>query len=180
MSNSLRANYAACTGKYSILGDPEDADCVIGQSFGTSYGKDSPNYKLANQIHHEHDGHPKILQSEIASVYKDISQGGKVDFIPEGNPSSTTGGGLTSWDVLLQAVSFMKEMGYNNPIIIAQAFHVGRIAMQATKLGMNPIVPEGLTRSFDKDSEQLWTRNRMLWIPRELAGSIILKSKGKL
>jgi hypothetical protein len=45
---------------------------------------------------------------------------------------------------------------------------------------MEPIVPAGLPHAFDPESSQVFTRNRIFWIPREIAGMGYLKLKGKL
>lgn len=167
------------TGEYNPRRDLEDADCVIGQSFGASDdGPGKVNIALARYIVDNLDPDlPKILQIEIAEAMPDINE---VDFIIEGEPSSAIGSELDSWQVLNATSEYMKEEGLNNPILVAQAYHVGRVSMQAATMGMDVIVPEGLPRQFDPDSNQFWTRSRSAWVARELPGLAILKLTGKL
>lgn len=61
-------------------------------------------------------------------------------------------------------------------LLVAQAFHVGRVTLQAKKQGMNGlIVPPGLPREFDPNSLQKWTTSQRAWVMRELPGIAFLK-----
>jgi 4-alpha-glucanotransferase len=64
--------------------------------------------------------------------------------------------------------------------MIAQAYHIGRVAMQAHKLHMDAIIPADLPDGFDQQSDQVWTRSRNMWVPREVLGSLVLKAQGRL
>lgn len=170
---------SAMTGEYAPVGDPQKADCVIGQSFGASeHGPGYVNELLAKYIvDNVCTNVPLILQNEIAAA---MPNNRKPVFSIEGAPSTLTGGGLNSLAAIEQANIYMKENGLEQPLFIAQAYHIGRVAMLATNLGINPIIPENLPTEFDPESTQIWTRNKYLWIPRELAVISYLKAKQKL
>lgn len=168
------------TGEYTPIGNIDEADAIIGASFGA--GEHDPgevNERLAGFVLDRFDATlPLILQQEIATAVEDL--GGHVDKTIEGDPSSLMGGQLGAWEVLTDARQYMAENGLKRPILVTQAFLMGRLTVQAVKLGMDPIVPEGLPTEFDPESIQAWTRNRLLWATRELPGLAYLKLHGKL
>jgi hypothetical protein len=100
--------------------------------------------------------------------------------IVEGPISDAAGNGVGSWGTLVAALEFMKENALHRPLMVAQAHHIGRVVMQAKKLGMESIVPPDLPRQFDPASNQVWTRSLGFWVPREVIGSAVLKLQGKL
>lgn len=165
-------------GHYEPVGNPETADCVVGHSFGTEIGRGSVNRSLAEFIlAHNEDG-PIIADRMLADAFpKGLRQ---VDEVVEGPISDTVGRGVGSWGTLVHAKSFMEQLGLKEPLMVAQACHIGRVVKQSSRLGMAPIVPAGLPAGFDKDSEQIWTRSRALWLPREVFGSLVLKAQHKL
>ncbi|HKR82410.1 MAG TPA: hypothetical protein VJR27_05450 [Candidatus Saccharimonadales bacterium] len=85
-----------------------------------------------------------------------------------------------SWGTLLEAMNFMDENNLGRPMQVGQAYHIGRIGMQADRLGMRSVIPDGLPRNFDRSSAQIWTRSMALWAPREVLGSMVLRKQGKL
>lgn len=171
---------SAITGNYETLGNPAEADCVIGQSFGAAeHGPGYVNELLAGYIIDKaEDGLPLLLQSEIANSL--ASESRKPSLIIGGNPSTYIGGELDSWAVLLRARAYMEEHDLYRPLLVAQAFHVGRVSLQALKQGMEPIIPPGLPRQFDSESAQFWTRSQRLWVPRELVGLAYLKARNRM
>lgn len=168
------------TGEYASVGNVHEADAIIGASFGA--GEHTPgevNERLAGFVLDRFDATlPLILQQEIASAVEDL--GGSVDKTIEGDPSSLMGGQLGAWEVLTEAQQYMVEHGLRRPILVTQAFLMGRLTVQAVKLGMDPIIPQGLPTEFDPESIQAWTRNRLLWATREIPGLAYLKLHGKL
>jgi hypothetical protein len=170
---------AAVTGNYEPMGDPQEADCVIGQSFGAGVNEPgSVNEHLARFIgKRTPEGVPLILQSEIARAE---SLNRRPSMVVEGSPSTSMGGEIDSWEVLLRAHAFMKENGLRRPLLVAQAYHIGRVSVQAVKQGMEPIVPAGLPRLFDPNSIQPWTRSAKLWALREVPGMAYLRFRHKL
>lgn len=176
--NLLRS---AISGEYEPAGPLNEADVVIGQSFGAGpHGTPGEvNERLASFIIERLDASlPLILQQEISASVED--QGGFVEHTIEGDPSTATGGQLDSWSVLGQARDIMAENGYKRPVLVTQAFLVGRLSVQAARLGMQPIIPGGLPRDFDATSTQFWTRSQAAWMMREIPGMAYLKFTGKL
>jgi len=68
---------------------------------------------------------------------------------------------------LLSAKEFMVREDYTLAIIVAQAFHVARVARMATKLDIMSAIPEGLPANFDAENTQPWIRSKEEWKKRE-------------
>lgn len=169
---------AAVTGRYTEIGNPYEADCVIGQSFGVGeHGPGYVNELLAKYIVEKtSEGLPLLLQNEIAAALPEETSAPALVVV--GQPSTAAGDELDSWTVLQQAHTFMRENALSRPLLVAQAFHVGRVTLQAKSQGMNKlIVPSGLPREFDPTSRQKWTTNRKDWAKREIPGIPYLKFK---
>jgi hypothetical protein len=172
----------AVMGQYEAAGPSRiaEADCVIAHSFGTSTFPNSVNGQLgllaafwANATET-----PLIADHVLAEALPGHAP--ELAATTEGEIASATGAGLGTWGTFLAAKEYMARHHLWNPIIVAQAYHVGRTAAQAVKLDMKPILPAGLPRQFDRESDQKWTRSRGAWIPREIIGSAWLKATGKL
>jgi len=174
--------------KSAVLGQYEaasfsriaEADCVIAHSFGTSTSPNSVNGRLgllaafwANATRT-----PLITDHVLAEALPDHAP--ELASTTKGEIATATGGGLGTWGTFLAAEEYMAHHYLWNPIIVAQAYHVGRTAAQAVKLDLQPILPAGLPRQFDRESEQKWTRSRGAWLRREIFGSAYLKVTGKL
>lgn len=171
----------AAFGNYAEQGHVLDADCVIGNSFGTSVDEGSVNGQLAEQIQDVRrtwSGAPVIVDRMLANAFPDA--GASLDVIVDGPISNGVGQGVGSWGVLVEGKRFMDEHGIERAALFAQANHIGRVAMQAKKLGIEPIIPAGLPTDFDRQSDQLWTRSLGWWVPREVLGAAVLKLQGKL
>jgi hypothetical protein len=168
---------SSALGRYEAVGDPGNADFVVGQSFGTSTERCSPNRAIAAYIEAVAGDRPIVADRTLVEAFYDP---GRVDEVVEGAVSNTTGTEGGSWGILLRAKQFMEETGAERQLLVAQRYHVGRVAMQAARLGIPTIVPDDLPDVFDRKSEQWWTRNRTLWVPREVIGSFVLRSRGQL
>lgn len=165
-------------GKYEVSGKAADADIIVGNSFGTSIHSESPNAAIARFILANEQGQPIIVDRTLASAFPKST---RFDVVVDGAISNTIGSVGGSWGVLVEAKKYMDETALHRPLMAAQAYHVGRVAMQAEKLGMaNIIIPDGLPRNFDKQSEQQWTRSLGAWVPREIIGSYVLRGQGRL
>jgi hypothetical protein len=165
-------------GKYETSGKVADADIIVGNSFGTSIHSESPNAAIARYILANEQGQPIVVDRTLASAFPESSQ---LDVVVGGAVSNAVGSVGGSWGVLEEAKIYMDKEDLHRPLMAAQAYHVGRVAMQAGKLGMeNIIIPDGLPRNFDKQSEQRWTRSLELWVPREVIGSFVLRGQGRL
>ncbi|MEO6513913.1 MAG: hypothetical protein ABIR37_04485 [Candidatus Saccharimonadales bacterium] len=167
-------------GYYETTGNPQDADVVIGHSFGTLTDQTSANYALAEFIAEHAQGRPIVADKMLADAFTPDMP--KVNRMVEGEISNTFGKGTGTWGTLLRARAYMEGKGLHHPLMVAQAFHIGRVVMQAQteKIGMDPIVPANLPRNFDSESKQIWTRSLTLWIPREVFGSFVLRDQGRL
>ncbi|HXH04847.1 MAG TPA: hypothetical protein VNI82_00260 [Candidatus Nitrosotenuis sp.] len=166
---------AAATGRYTEIGNAAEADCVIGQSFGAAeHGSGYVNELIAKYIVENTTGIPMLLQNEIAAALPEGSR--EPALVIEGNPSTSSGGGLDSWEVLNQTRKYMAEHGLSRPLLVTQASHAGRVTLQAKKQRIaGLIVPKGLPREFDPDSVQSWTRSQKEWAMREVPGILYLK-----
>ena len=159
-------------------------DCVIANSFGTSRGPSSVNAKIRSVaeafalIHGVHI--PLIMDETLSKSYYHYQS--EVDHVVRGPVSDTVGNGVGTWGVLEEARDFMAEHRLSRPLLIGQAYHVNRIAVQARsrEIALEPILMGYMPREFDKKSTQVWTRSLALWVPRELLGALVLKKQGKL
>lgn len=165
-------------GHYESTGNPADAELLIGHSFGTLTGEGSVNRALATFILEHADGRPIVADRTLVDAFP--GRDADVAHVVEGPISNATGQGVGSGGTLLAAQAFMEEHGLSKALMVAHACHVGRVVMQAKKLGIDSIVPDGLPAHFDRNSEQLWTCSLGLWVPREVIGSLVLRAQGKL
>jgi hypothetical protein len=176
--------YTAVTGRYEA---PEYAaseiDCIAGQSFGyrVEGGEHYPGPvnerlgELAVRAAQEY-GAPIVAQQEIAEAIE--GYGGEVAHsITQHRVADKY---LDMGEVLLQTKDYMSRHNMYRGIAIAHAYHVGRVVSQARKMGveLNPY-PE-LPTEFDPDSAQVWTRNRALWVSREIPVLATRKARGMI
>lgn len=167
---------SSALGNYEIVGDPSEGDSVMGVSFGTG----AVNDLIARQVVDYGVGKPKILDVMVGEHYPEAWRSdGMVEVIETEivNAAMTKGG---MWNVLEIANDYMRDNDLSRLVIVGHACHIGRVAMQAQKLGMNVIVPSGLPRQFDRDSQQFWTRSKGIWVPAELAAAYKLRKRGQL
>jgi uncharacterized SAM-binding protein YcdF (DUF218 family) len=61
----------------------------------------------------------------------------------------------------------MDRENYGLAIIVAQAFHVARVARMASKLDIVTAIPEGLPANFDTENTQPWIRSKEEWKKHE-------------
>jgi hypothetical protein len=176
--------HGAITGNYEKRWhDPHSLDCIQVHSFGTDISPQGVNSALAHYALHERTWNPlplladrvaaealKALPDEIDNL---IVVGGHIG---DGIRSERPG----TWGALVAMKEIMDQQGWNNPELVGHAHHIGRITIQALKLGMDPRVPSLLPNQFDRSSGQVWTRRRIFWIPYEFAATIKLKHDGQL
>ena len=164
--------------RYEAQGLIETADCVIGHSFGSSIDGNSVNRQLAEQMVSFADGKPMIADRTIVDA---LPVGDELmSHVVEGQRTNIKAEGVGTWGTLVSAKEYMEEHELHSPLMIAQAYHVTRVVRQAEKLGITSIVPEGLPTDFDKQSEQIWTRSAILWIPFNGLGTLLLKKRGQI
>ena len=172
--NHLRV---AITGNCVPTGNPAEADCVQVHSFGKGY----VNRVLAfRALELANDKATIMADRNVTEELNDISFPCGIALAGE------IGNGITdwrppgTWEALMEMRRIMNSRGWEHPILIAHAHHVGRITLQAKKLGMDPIVPTGLPHGFDNDSKQIWAQRRIFWIPYEFAATMKLKLADQL
>jgi hypothetical protein len=165
-------------GYYETSGNPKLADCIIGHSFGTLTGESSVNRALAEYILGLCEGRPIIADRMLVEAFPGKDE--QVAHVVEGPISNLIGQGVGSWGTLVEACAYMQEHGLYLPAMVAQAHHIGRVVMQAEKLGITSVVPPDVPRTFDGASGQIWTRSVLWWVPREIGGSLVLRAQGKL
>jgi len=165
---------------YETQGDIDEADCVIGHSFGTSVGEGSVNQQLAWLMTVFASESPMIADRTLVDALPDNDQAMMAEVV-EGPVTNMKAQGVGTWGTLVAAHRYMKAHDLHRPIQVGQAYHIERIVRQAAKLGMPPsIVPEGLPQEFDRKSEQPWTRSAALWVPMNAVGSVLLRMRGQL
>jgi hypothetical protein len=163
---------------YDTAGATSEADSVIGHSFGTSTDIFSVNSQLAERMLSVSEGRPMIADKTLVNSLPNLK--GHMAHIVIGDVTNIRTQGVGTWGTLVEAHQYMEENDLYSPIMIAQAHHINRVVQQAAKLGISSIVPEGLPRGFDKNSDQIWTRSAALWIPFNALGSLLLKKRGQL
>jgi hypothetical protein len=163
---------------YKTRGNVSDADCLIGLSYGTSIGKDSVNRQLADVMLQYSAGRPMIADRTLVDAFPDGDS--QMAHVVEGAVTNVKAQGVGTWGTLVEASEYMHQNGLSRPVMIAQAYHIKRAVKQARRLGIDPVVPEGLPKDFDKNSEQIWTRSRYLWTPINALSSVLLKIRRQL
>lgn len=164
-------------GRVETTGMPSEGDIIVGHSYGTTHEPGSANNMLGLYIAEYAEGRPIFVDRNLADA---LPEGIVADEIEEGEISTGTGGNTGTWGAWLHAREFMRQNGLETALVVAQRCHVGRVALQACKLGIPTVIPPGLPDVFDKHSDQWWTRSKTLWVPREVLGSFMLRKQGKL
>lgn len=169
---------SSALGHYEVTGNPDNADIIIGHSFGTFVGEGSANRSIADFALQIADNRPIVADRMLVDEFPNRDE--DVDFVVEGAISNGVGQGVGSWGTLAEAKAYMEREKLKSALLVGQTHHIGRVAMQARKLGIISIVPAGLPSNFDPESDQRWTRTLILWLPREIIGSFVLRAQKKL
>lgn len=165
-------------GRYEASGDPETADVVVGHSFGTVTDVNGANGEIARFILRNASGRPTVADRVLVDAFPGRDE--DVDLVVEGSISNAVGVGVGSWGTLVAAKAFMEREGLKTALMVGHAHHIGRVAMQASKLEISSVIPANLPSSFDRESQQRWTRSLGWWLPREVLGSFVLRLEHKL
>lgn len=144
---------------------------IIGLSFGSrKNGSGISNAKMAEiSLALIRGCQGLIAQHEIADeLPKDIQNLWVI------NESREKGKYLDTFEVLLQAGKIMHDHGWKTALIICHPWHAWRIKKVLEKMGIEAIFPYGIMYvTFDHQSTQWWTRNKFLWILREIPARLI-------
>lgn len=172
----------AWTGDYPLKGRLEDADCVLGLSFGyRGKGKHIEpglsNQDLAAVAYSQYDKLPKILQFEIADAYADM--GGKGTVLPI-RKHRKKGKYLDTREVVAQAKELMRQRGWKTAILLAHPHHMSRVQLVCDRLKLDWVAVEGLKGAveFDPKSTQKWTRSLDQWRGYEPQALAYYQAKG--
>lgn len=156
--------------KYLVHGDPENADCVIGFSFGYRLDNEKiipgkSNEQIAKLIKNKFPDKKLILQFEIADALLK-----KVEYVIEKDPNNNY---LSSLDVIKKAKKIMDKNEFKKAIVVTHPGLESRNDYMCTAYGIETVAPEGLEAiEFDQRSEQFWTRNLEAWAKKEVLDTI--------
>jgi len=165
-------------GFYEASTDTDRADIVVAHSFGTLTGETSVNRLLADLALDQADGRPVAADRTLVNAIPDGDK--HFDLVVEGPITNLVGQGVGTYGVLEQVRTFMEGRDLKLALMIAQRRHVGRVMLQAKRLGINSIAPANLPSQFEPGSMQLGTRSSAEWLMREVLGAPVLKYQKKL
>jgi hypothetical protein len=143
-----------------------DYDAIFCQSFGRrKYGPGLSNQYLAKLIIKLYDKNPKplIIQKDCADAMPSRI---KIDKIIDRhqNPKKY----LDSFEVSRQCAEYCHEHNIKSLIVFAHPDHLGRVLMTIRKFGVKAIAADTKGAPYDSSSEQIWTRDRVTFIAREI------------
>jgi hypothetical protein len=172
------------TGHYETKGKMEDADCVLGFSFGYRGKRRNitpglSNQDLANVAMKHYAGLPKIFQFEIADAY--VQAGGKsAKEIFRISKHRQRGKYLDTREVAEQGKELMRQHGWKTALLLAHPNHMPRVQQACNRLGMNWVATEDLRGAveFDPLSTQKWTRDVDQWRGYEPLAVTFYRMKG--
>ncbi len=151
-------------------------ECLIALSFGMGrkkhYGKS--NYRICLEMIDLNI--PIIAQWEIANLLKQL--GNKSIVVSVGQ---NEGEYLDTYAVLKKAKKVMDGLGYLEAILVGHQDHLPRIKMMAKKIGIkisNREIKANIP--YDTKSTQWWTRNRHIFLSREILVYILSFLRGQI
>lgn len=145
----------------------------MGHSFGTSITEHSVNRELVDLMHEHANGRPIIGDRMLVNADPVGEQG--YTHIYDGPITNARDHRSGTGTALVNAKAYMDQVGLSKPLMIAQKYHIDRVVLQAARLGVLSIVPEGLPGTFDRDSKQFWTKDWLLFIPLNAYAHMKLK-----
>jgi hypothetical protein len=135
------------------------ADFILALSFG--FHKDSAgnsNVKLAHiadQLSAKYHI-PVIAQHEIAGCLAQPALFTVREHRKKGEY-------LDTFEVISQSIPVCTKHAFTNPIIVAHPAHQWRVMKVVEKFGFEPIAANVSSVPYDRESEQLWTKNKVLF-----------------
>ena len=148
------------------------AQVILAQSFGLA-GDGIPGgvsneamAKIVKEIHRQYEL-PMVLQWEIADCLIDLPMVGVV------REHRKFGKYLDTREVLVQSFLVCKKQGWTRVIVVAHPDHIWRVKKVAEKLGLDVFIPDTSSVPYDPHSIQSWTRNKIRFIPREIAARLL-------
>ena len=173
------------SGRYEPRGEPGEADSIAliefavpqsPESIGAIHKTEVEVLRALFRARSELSGAPIFANRFSAAYMATTIPELPVQIFQVAASSSFAAENTGTWGELQQVY----EAGYRHPLLIGQAFHIGRVAMQAEKMGLDPIVPPGLPREFDAHSSQPFTRHWLTWVVGEFVGAPVLRRAGHL
>lgn len=92
----------------------------------------------------------------------------------------TTGQYLDTHEVLSQSWEFCQAHSWTKAIVVAHPDHLFRVARTAQRLGFQVLLVDTRGVAYDPRSTQVWTRSRLLFLPREAAAIALYWFRGWL
>lgn len=150
------------------------ADVIIAASFGyRNHGLGTSNIALArvaNQLHQALHI-PVIAQHEIAYCLKKPP-------LLNIREHRMSGKYLDTQEVMEQSYPVCVSHAFTSPIIVAHPDHQWRVMATAKGLGLSPLAADVASVPYDNASAQLWTRNKVLFIFREIPSRLLYLKNG--
>lgn len=168
----------ALFGFYTVAGTPDEADCIMGHSFGTDTSEQSVNRQLVSIMKQYANGRPLIADRMLVRA---DPEGEKAYAHIIDGPITKMDGQSGTGRALVNARAYMRDNGLAKPLMVAQKYHIDRAVRQAEKLGIRSLVPPGLPGQFDhRRTEQIWTKNRLLFTSFNLLAYVKLRTNGEI
>jgi hypothetical protein len=165
-------------GFYEASDNTENADIVVAHSFGTLITETSINRILADLALNQANGRPIVADRMLVNAVPGADE--LFDLVVDGPITNLIGQGVGTYGVLEPTGVFMRERDLKLALMIAQARHIGRVMLQAKRLGIDSIAPANLPSEFEPGSTQWGTRSSTEWLIREVVGAPVLKYQKKL
>lgn len=150
------------------------ADVLLVQSFGLRQDSPGPSNealaKIAENLYRPYV-FPLVLQWEVA----DCLSGTKAGVIRE---HRRKGEYLDTYEVLCQSWIICQARGWKRAVVLAHPDHMWRVVKTAEKLGFKTVAADVSSTPYDKESIQWWTRNRALFIAREIPTRVYYLLRG--
>ena len=161
--------------KYATKEQIKNAQAIVAFSFGARRcGPGHSNaflIKIASCLSRKYEL-PIIAQSNIGDHISN-----SVYTIRE---SRRPGQYLDTYEVAFQIYELCKEHGFKEVLVLAHPDHAWRCKKTLEKLGLNTCVIDTSACPYDSLSTQEWTRNRLLFIPREIFARVLYLLQGKI
>lgn len=156
------------TGHYPAVSHPSGPDVRLALEFSHRSADSEPgqpNIEIAQRLELAQDESflPVFASLSIVRALEYMRSDIEVAEIFEGPSAKGLNENTGTWGELSQAKTLMQSYECSRPEILTSGYNIGNVVIQAHALGLDPLVPNNLPRSFDSQSDQPWTRNRALW-----------------
>lgn len=153
----------------------KNSDVILALSFGrrkNTPGMSNVQLALGIEMLSLKFGLPVIAQWEISECLTAC-----IDKAGEIRKHRIKGKYLDTLEVLVQSLEICKKKNWKKIVIVAHPDHIWRCAETAKKLGFEVAIADITDVAYDEQSIQLWTKSRMLFVPREIAARILFLFK---